>query len=193
MKGRTTMKLTTKNLALTALFIALCTLVTMFIRIPLPTSGYANLGDAMVLLAAWVLGPVYGALAAGLGSALADLIGYPIYAPATFIIKFLVAFFAAKLLSRYTDISFIHLCVIGCMCELIMIAGYYVYDAILLHNILSPALNLPGNIMQAVVGVLVAAFLYRHLSKFIKKYNIYILPFTLLILNILILIIIICY
>ena len=116
MKGRTTMKLTTKNLALTALFIALCTLVTMFIRIPLPTSGYANLGDAMVLLAAWVLGPVYGALAAGLGSALADLIGYPIYAPATFIIKFLVAFFAAKLLSRYTDISFIHLCVIGCMC-----------------------------------------------------------------------------
>ena len=169
MKGRTTMKLTTKNLALTALFIALCTLATMFIRVPLPTSGYANLGDAMVLLAAWVLGPVYGALAAGLGSALADLIGYPIYAPATFIIKFLVAFFAAKLLSRYTDISFMHLCVIGCMCELIMIAGYYVYDAILLHNILSPALNLPGNIMQAVVGVLVAAFLYRHLSKFIKK------------------------
>ena len=44
------MKLTTKNLALTALFIALCTLATMFIRVPLPTSGYANLGDAMVLL-----------------------------------------------------------------------------------------------------------------------------------------------
>ena len=36
------MKLTTKNLALTALFIALCTLATMFIRIPLPTSGYSS-------------------------------------------------------------------------------------------------------------------------------------------------------
>ncbi len=163
------MKIRTQDLALIALFIALCTVSTMLIRIPLPTSGYANLGDAIVLLAGWILGPIYGALAAGLGTALADLIGYPIYAPATFIIKFAVAFFAAKLISRYESLSFIHLCVIGLMCELIMLVGYYIYDAILLGNILSPALNLPGNIMQAVIGTLVAAFLYRHLSRFIKK------------------------
>ena len=163
------MKIRTQDLALIALFIALCTVSTMLIRIPLPTSGYANLGDAIVLLAGWILGPIYGALAAGLGTALADLIGYPIYAPATFIIKFAVAFFAAKLISRYESLSFVHLCVIGLMCELIMIVGYYVYDAILLQNIISPVLNLPGNIMQAIVGVLVAAFLYRHLSRFIKK------------------------
>lgn len=163
------MKIRTQDLALIALFIALCTVSTMLIRIPLPTSGYANLGDAIVLLAGWILGPIYGALAAGLGTALADLIGYPIYAPATFIIKFAVAFFAAKLISRYESLSFVHLCVIGLMCELIMLVGYYIYDAILLGNILSPALNLPGNIMQAVIGTLVAAFLYRHLSRFIKK------------------------
>ena len=163
------MKIRTQDLALIALFIALCTVSTMLIRIPLPTSGYANLGDAIVLLAGWILGPIYGALAAGLGAALADLIGYPIYAPATFIIKFAVAFFAAKLISRYESLSFVHLCVIGLMCELIMLVGYYIYDAILLGNILSPALNLPGNIMQAVIGTLVAAFLYRHLSRFIKK------------------------
>ena len=163
------MKIRTQDLALIALFIALCTVSTMLIRIPLPTSGYANLGDAIVLLAGWILGPIYGALAAGLGTALADLIGYPIYAPATFIIKFAVAFFASKLISRYESLSFVHLCVIGLMCELIMLVGYYIYDAILLGNILSPALNLPGNIMQAVIGTLVAAFLYRHLSRFIKK------------------------
>ncbi len=163
------MKIRTQDLALIALFIALCTVSTMLIRIPLPTSGYANLGDAIVLLAGWILGPIYGAFAAGLGTALADLIGYPIYAPATFIIKFAVAFFAAKLISRYESLSFVHLCVIGLMCELIMLVGYYIYDAILLGNILSPALNLPGNIMQAVIGTLVAAFLYRHLSRFIKK------------------------
>ena len=163
------MNFKTKDLALIALFIALGTVATMIIRIPLPTSGYANLGDAVVLLAGWILGARNGALAAAFGTALADLIGYPIYVPATFIIKFLVAFFAAKLLSRYESLSFIHLCVIGLMCELIMIVGYYVYDAILLQNIISPVLNLPGNIMQAIVGVLVAAFLYRHLSRFIKK------------------------
>lgn len=163
------MKITTKDLALTAFFIAMCTLATMFIRIPLPTSGYANLGDAFVLLAGWILGPLYGAIAAGLGSALADLLGYPIYAPITLIIKFLVAFFAAKLLSRYSWISFLHLCIIGLLCEIIMVVGYYLYDALLLHSLLSPLLNIPGNIMQAVIGVLVAAFFYRHLSKFVKK------------------------
>lgn len=163
------MKITTKDLALTALFIAMCTLATMFIRVPLPTSGYANLGDAFVLLSAWILGPVYGALAAGLGSALADLLGYPIYAPVTLVIKFLVAFFAAKLLSRYSQVSFLHLCVIGLLCEIIMVVGYYLYDAILLHSFISPLLNIPGNIMQAVIGVLVAAFLYHYLSKFVKK------------------------
>ena len=163
------MNFKTKDLALIALFIALGTVATMIIRIPLPTSGYANLGDAVVLLAGWILGARNGALAAAFGTALADLIGYPIYVPATFIIKFLVAFFAAKLLSRYESLSFIHLCVIGLMCEIIMIVGYYIYDAILLQNIISPVLNLPGNIMQAIVWVLVAAFLYRHLSRFIKK------------------------
>ena len=163
------MNFKTKDLALIALFIALGTVATMSIRIPLPTSGYANLGDAVVLLAGWILGARNGALAAAFGTALADLIGYPIYVPATFIIKFLVALFAAKLISRYESLSFIHLCVIGLMCELIMVVGYYLYDAILLQNILSPVLNLPGNIMQAVVGALVAAFLYRHLSRFIKK------------------------
>ena len=163
------MNFKTKDLALIALFIALGTVATMIIRIPLPTSGYANLGDAVVLLAGWILGARNGALAAAFGTALADLIGYPIYVPATFIIKFLVAFFAAKLLSRYESLSFIHLCVIGLMCEIIMIVGYYIYDAILLQNIISPVLNLPGNIMQAIVGVLVATFLYRHLSRFIKK------------------------
>ena len=163
------MNFKTKDLALIALFIALGTVATMIIRIPLPTSGYANLGDAVVLLAGWILGARNGALAAAFGTALADLIGYPIYVPATFIIKFLVAFFAAKLLSRYESLSFIHLCVIGLMCEIIMIVGYYIYDAILLQQMISPVLNLPGNLMQAIVGVLVAAFLYRHLSRFIKK------------------------
>jgi len=163
------MKFNLKYLTLCALFIAICTIGTIIIRIPLPTGGYAHLGDAMVLLSAWILGPVYGALAAGLGSALADLIGYPIYAPATFIIKFLVAFFAAKLLSRYHQITLLHLCIIGLISEIIMVAGYYLYDALLVQNIFSPLLNLPGNITQAIVGTLIAAFLYKHLYRFLKK------------------------
>ena len=44
---------------------------TFAVRIPSPLKGYLNLGDCAVLLAGWLLSPVYGFLAAGLGSALA--------------------------------------------------------------------------------------------------------------------------
>lgn len=49
----------------------------------------------MVLLCGWLLGPIYGTIAAGLGPALADIFsGYVVYAPATFVIKALMALVA---------------------------------------------------------------------------------------------------
>ena len=95
---------TTKKLVLTALLMALTVVATMFIRIPLPM-GYVNLGDAFVLLSVFMLGPIYGTIAAGVGSTLADLLGYPTYAPGTLIIKTvmaLVAFVIYKLLLKAT-------------------------------------------------------------------------------------------
>ena len=85
------MKEKTRKLVTAALLAALTCVATMVIKIPSPLHGYLNLGDGVVLLAGWVLTPGYGFLAAGLGSALADLIsGYLIYAPATFLIKGLI-------------------------------------------------------------------------------------------------------
>ena len=64
----------------------------MLIRIPTPLKGYINLGDAIVLLCAFLLPPSYAFFAAGIGSMLADIFsGYAVYAPATFIIKGLMA------------------------------------------------------------------------------------------------------
>ena len=85
------------RLVYTALFTALTTVATLVIQVPSPMSGYVNLGDAMVLLSAWILGPVYGTAAAGIGSMLADLLsGYAYYAPGTLVIKCLMAFVAAQ-------------------------------------------------------------------------------------------------
>ena len=68
---------------------------------PIPMQGYVNLGDCAVLLSAWVLGPVYGGVAAGTGSMLADLFsGYAHYAPGTFLIKLCMAV-AAALIFRF--------------------------------------------------------------------------------------------
>ena len=61
-----------------AVFTALICVLTMFPQIYMPvTRGYVNLGDCLVLAAAWLLGAKYGGIAVALGSALADIItGY---------------------------------------------------------------------------------------------------------------------
>ena len=85
----------TKRTVVSALMAALTCAATMVIKIPSPLNGYLNLGDCIVLVAGWMLTPTYGFLAAGLGSALADLFsGYVTYAPATFLIKGLMAIIA---------------------------------------------------------------------------------------------------
>ena len=88
------------HLVLAALFAALTYVATNIIRVPIPaTDGYINLGDCVVLLGAFLLGPVYGAAAGGIGSALADIIsGYAVFAPGTFVIKALIAVIAAAIL-----------------------------------------------------------------------------------------------
>ena len=63
-----------KKTVMAALFAALACVATMSIRIPTPgTGGYIHPGDAVVILSGIVLGPVWGLLAAGIGSAMADL------------------------------------------------------------------------------------------------------------------------
>ena len=71
-----------------AMMAALVCAATMVVRIPSPVNGYINLGDGAVLLAAWLLGPLGGAAAGGLGSMLADVFSdYLHYAPGTLVIK----------------------------------------------------------------------------------------------------------
>jgi len=78
----------------TALMTALVFVTTFSIIIPVPfTSGYVHPGDMMVFLSGLLLGPIYGAFAAGVGSALSDLLaGYTFWVIPTLIIKSLMAF-----------------------------------------------------------------------------------------------------
>lgn len=90
----------TKKLVFTALLCSLTCIATMVIKIPTPTMGYIHPGDAVVLLCAFLLDPLPGALAAGIGSALSDLFsGYLSYIPATFMIKTVTALLAALIVS----------------------------------------------------------------------------------------------
>ena len=119
-----------RKLVLAALFAALCTIMTLVIQVPSPMQGYVNLGDCAVLLSAWVLGPLYGGAAAGVGSMLADLLsGYAHYAPGTFAIKLAMAVVAALLFQalqrRRAPNVLLSQAVSGFAAEIIMVAGYF--------------------------------------------------------------------
>lgn len=152
-----------KKLILAALFAALSCVATMSIRIPTPgTSGYIHPGDAIVILSGVILGPVWGFLAGGIGSALSDLIGgYFIYVPITFVIKGLVALAAGLLYqkvgknqkSRYIAV------ILGGVADSILVAGGYFVCEFLIYGA-GAAASIPANIIQGVGGLVISCILY---------------------------------
>lgn len=155
-----------KKLVLAALFAALAYCATLIIHIPSPIGGYLNLGDCIVLLAGWLLGPAYGAAAAGLGSALADLtLGYTSYIPGTFVIKALmavVAYYAAKAVPGKSVVKSV---VSGVLAEVVMVAGYFCFEATILGNGLGAAVGIASNLMQALAGIVCAVLIKLILDK----------------------------
>ena len=155
-----------------ALFTAIVCVATYIVQIPMPaTGGFVNLGDCFVLTAGFLLGPVYGGIAAGLGSMLTDILaGYPQYAPATFIIKALMAvifYFVTKALSQKN--SFVSKIVGGIAAEAVMVLGYFGYEAVILKYGIGAAGSILGNVGQGVVGLIAATVLCTTLNAAIKK------------------------
>lgn len=154
-----------RKLVISAMMAALTYIVTMVIQIPSPMNGYVNLGDCFVLLSGWLLGPWYGGAAAGIGSMLTDLLsGYGYYAPGTFVIKGLDALVAALLFRAMGRTSTAAL-VSGLVGETIMVAGYFGYAALLLGKGLGAAASIPGNLVQATMGLLIGFLLLKVLQK----------------------------
>ena len=150
-----------RKMILTALFAALCCVSTMVIQVPTLTQGYIHLGDTFVLMCGFLLGPLYGSLAAGIGSAFADLLtGYMIYVPGTFIIKAVVALCAYLLNKKIKNIL-----VCGLISEIIMIVGYYFYAVILSGSFIASLSGIPTNAIQGVVGALLATLLVKPIRK----------------------------
>ena len=154
---------TTFNTVLTALFAALICVATMLVQIPIPaTGGYANLGDGVILICAFLLQPLYAVIAAGLGSALADVLsGYISFVPGTLVIKAGVALIAAWIFNRFgknapEKKAFVSLIIAGVAAEAFMVLGYFFYESVLLGVGLGAAGGIVGNIGQGVVGVIIS-------------------------------------
>lgn len=148
----------------TGLLTALVCVATMVIKLPTPTNGYVNIGDAAVLLSGWVLGPWYGFFAAGVGSGLADLMGgYGTYIAGSFLIKGAMAAVAAMAV-KYGG-GTVSRVVFGVLAELLMVLGYFVYESVLLGYGLAATASVFGNAMQGIVGTVIGVLLYGVFEK----------------------------
>ena len=153
----------TKRIVITALMAAMVCVATMIIKIPSPMKGYLNIGDCIVLLCGWLLAPGYGFVAAGLGSALADLFsGYITYAPATFLIKgtmALIAFGCFRLMNK--RIGKLPSQIIGAvLAEIVMVLGYFVFEGFM-YGFVPSAVNIPPNAVQGAAGLILGIILVK--------------------------------
>ena len=159
-----------KKIVLAALLAAFTCVATFIVRIPSPVGGYINLGDCMVLLSGWILGPVYGFLSAAVGSALADVsAGYLLYAPATFLIKGLMALVVALIHKALKDKNVTVGNVFGgIVAEIIMISGYFLFEWAV-YDFGGALANVLANVAQGIVGIIAAVLLFTLLKKNIDK------------------------
>ncbi len=90
-------------MTLTGLMAALTFVATAFIHINIPAStGYVNLGDAVILFAAVFIDPFAGALAGVIGAVLGDLyVGAASYVPFTIFAKLFEALVAGMLFKAF--------------------------------------------------------------------------------------------
>ncbi len=157
----------TRQLVAAAMLAALICVATMVIKIPSPLKGYVNLGDCVVLLSGWILPPGFSFLAAGLGSALADVIsGYFVYAPVTFAVKGLMAvaaYFLCKLLSQKIKKN-VALIISAVAAETLMVAGYYIFEGFM-YGFGASIVNILPNVAQGVAGIIFGVILYGIFRK----------------------------
>ncbi len=130
--------------------------LTLIIRVPIPgTQGYLNMGDMAVVFSGLYLGKKDGALAAGLGSAAADMLGgFFVFAPITFIAKGLEGYIVGALGRK----NILWIFTGGIM----MLAVYFFAEIIMPGIGYTAALSeLPFNLIQAIIGAFGGSAIYK--------------------------------
>ena len=161
----------TGELARLGLLTALVAAVTLAVRIPmLATEGYLNLGDGIIIAGALLFGPMAGAAAGGVGSALADLYGgYSHWAFPTLAIKglegYLVGWLSHRVWCRRSGAGRLLLVFPGVILgATTMVSGYFAVEWLVYS--LPPALaSLPGNAMQGAAGMFTGVSLAAALER----------------------------
>ncbi len=153
----------TKTLAITSMLASLIFVLTYLIKIPINANGaYMNIGDSVIYCSGLLVGAPWAAAAAGIGSALADLmLGFPVYAPATLVIKGLMGLVCALLMRKGRFGWFVVSSVLG---GAIMVAGYGLFEWIVFGWTYAAG-TIVFNLIQWAAGVAGALALYYFVKR----------------------------
>lgn len=161
---------TVKAITVTGLFIALTLVFTACVNIKLPFGygGLIHLGNIPLLLAAMLYGKRTGFFAGAFGMAIFDIMSsWAIYAPCTFITCGLMGFVVGLIVEKKSGFGFKVLAVGAAL--LIKLAGYYIFEAIFYHSLVTPLASFPGNILQVVLAAIPVLLLIVPLEKVLYK------------------------
>ena len=136
-------------MCLAGIFTAVVFVFTAYLHIPSHT-GYTHVGDGFIYLAACLLPLPYAMFVGAGGALLADcLTGFAIWAPGSIIIKTAaVLFFSRKSKNIICLRNILALIPAWVLC----IGGYYLYEALITGNFVSPLAGIPGYITQSLLS-----------------------------------------
>lgn len=157
-----------RKIIFSAMMAAVIAVATLLIRIPVSSSGaYINAGDAFIYIGAYVLGGWYSALAAGIGSMIADIIaGAGIYIVPTLVIKAVMGLVCSVIIGKNSSkLRFLFASVIG---GAIMVIGYGVFEWIVFGGA-AALVTLVGNLIQWAGGVIIGFILYFAVIRIPKR------------------------
>jgi uncharacterized membrane protein len=141
-------------IALTALLIALTTILTWVVQIPSPARGYFNLSDVAITFTSLAFGPIIGMITGGVGTAFADILsGFGFFAPLSLIAHGLEGLIIGTIAMRSRSVSRMILAWLAG--SLVMIACYLVGEGLFYTGWPAAIAEVPGNLFQAVIGGLV--------------------------------------
>lgn len=131
------------------------------IKIPSPIdNGYTHVGDAMIFLAVVLLGKQKGSLAAGLGAALADLIGgYVYWILPTFFLKWVMAWMTGWVAEKRGR-EYINYLIGAMIGGFFQIIGYSIAKLPIYPFAVAIA-SIPYNTVQTIIGLVLFSIMYR--------------------------------
>ncbi len=154
---RATSKMTTKDIAITAMSLVLVFVFTYAINIRLPIAangGLVHLGNVPLFIAAILFGKRTGMIAGGVGMALFDVLsGWTLWAPFTLVIVGLMGWTVGAVTEKKKSFPrYILALALACA---IKIVGYYIAEAIIYSNWIIPVSSIPGNLVQIGVAAVI--------------------------------------